>query len=126
MRKKLATLLRAWAQKLSPENRTLPEGYEVAAITASYSYIPKQPEDGHKFRPVPHTIELHRIKSILLDRLITKLETTPDAWPVHADLAMKPGDRGTYKATLYVGVSLEARRRRENRQRIQEILSKLK
>lgn len=111
---KLAALLRSWAYALHPKTAaTLPDGYEVKKITASFNF--KQDEiaglrPGEKFRAIPDALTGARIRAILIDDLIAKLRKNPECFTVRADIAPIPGGLVEYDATLFVGANVMLRK----------------
>lgn len=117
IKEKFAALLRRWAYALSPESsRTLPPDYEVKKLEAYDCFRQDEPQPGEKFRPVPDAILRRRIRAGLVENLIEQLRNDPDCFHIKADIAPVPGGLVEYNATLYVGVSLQAKRRREFRE----------
>lgn len=117
MKKRIAALLRRWAYALNPENsRTLPPGYEVQKLEAYDCFRQPEAKPGERFRQVPDAETTRRIRAGLVENLIKQLRNDPDCVRVRAEISPVPGGLVEYRAALYVGVSLQAKRRREFRE----------
>lgn len=95
---KFAAFLRRWANKLSPETpQTLPPGFKVAVLRATYNYALSPGEK------IPDKLITRMVTNILTDDLITNLRHRPECFNLRADLAPIPGGLIEYSASLYIG-----------------------
>lgn len=95
---KLAALLRRWAYALHPETpATLPPGYQVARLNASYNYALSPGEKA------PDKLITRMVTNILTDELVGKLRQRPEWFNLRAEIAPVPGGLIEYSGSLYIG-----------------------
>ena len=98
IKNKLAALLRRWAYALHPETpATLPPGYQVAKLNATYNYALSPGEEA------PDELKARMVTNILTDNLIGGLRQRPECFNLRADIAPIPGGLIEYSASLYIG-----------------------